>query len=74
MTDLIWEEWMGVDCDNHRADYAEFEIMDDLHDVSVGEGPVHAVVTAEGVFCSQGCADEAYREFIVEISFDLEGE
>jgi hypothetical protein len=64
-----------ADCDNHRpwSEYVEFEIMDDLHSVSSGEG-YRAVVTAEGVFCSQGCADEAYQKFLKELSWDLEGE
>jgi galactose-1-phosphate uridylyltransferase len=63
-------------CDNHRpwSEYVEWEIMDDLHGVSSGEGEFRAVVTAEGVFCSQRCADEAFDRFIEEISWDLEGE
>jgi hypothetical protein len=72
------EEWDGeiAHCDNHIPwnEYVEWEIMDDLHSVSSGEGEFRAVVTAEGIFCSQGCADEAHHKFIEEISWDLEGE
>ena len=81
MTDLTAiisdQEFDGnvADCDNHRpwSEYVEFEIMDDLHSVSSGEG-YRAVVTPEGIFCSQPCADEAHRAFIEEITYDLEGD
>jgi hypothetical protein len=59
--DVREEEWNVADCHNHKPwdEYVEWEIMDDLHAVSVGDwgNPFWAVVTADGVYCSRKCAD-----------------
>jgi hypothetical protein len=60
--DIREEEWNVADCDNHKpwSEYREWEIMWDLHAVSVGDwmNPFWGICTPDGVFCSQKCADE----------------
>ena len=74
------EEWNVADCHNHKPwdKYVDGELMDDLHAVSVSDwtNPFWGVVTADGVYCSQACADEHTSKLQIEslVQWELERE
>ena len=55
-------------CDNHEP-YVEWE-ENDAHDIAISDGNTHAIVTSDGVFCSQQCAKEAREETLYQAALD----
>ena len=55
-------------CDNHEP-YVDWK-ENDAHDIVVGEGNTHAIVTSDGMFCSQWCAEKAREETLYKAALD----